>query len=306
MNKLKSIKYLTQNNGYWQYERRVPKSFLEHPYWQGKVKWKQPLGLKVGSYVAEVIAVWKEAHSTFEKAIGNIRRRNSHSHSHGKQERGDKAILHLKMFGLNPHEGSLGDASDRNERSLKIVAIEKIRKFSGAFDDYIHWEKIHHGKSRKVGGGLLPRITMMSPKVQLQRQAWLAYTESKKINQHLLFSDLWEIYTLGKRLSMLDCKNQKIQKRWESFLAVVRGEGLTNASIRRGLRNWLKAQIGRNVKYQTLKRELGVIHAVLNYVRQTKALELQWAMPRLEITAEKKTRSHSKRNLSKAIGPDPR
>ena len=246
------------------------------------------MGLKVGSYATEVMAAWKETHSTFEKAIGNIRTRSSHGDSN--QERRDKAIIHLKMFGLDPHEGSIGGASDPDEHSCKVVAIEKIRKFSGAFDDYINWEKTHQAKSRKEGSGLLPRITMMPPKVQLQRQAWLAYVEGKKNNQPLLFVDLWDIYALGKALSMSDRKNQKTQKRWESFLAFVSGEALTNQSISRGLRDWLKAQAGRNVQDQTLKRELGVIRAVLNYVRQTKALKLQWVLPRIEITTEEKKR----------------
>ena len=288
MNKLINIKYLTQNNGYWQYERRIPKSFLRHPYWQGKVKWKESLGLKVGYNATEVRAAWKEAHSTFEKTIGNIRARNSHGDR--KQERRNKAIIHLKMFGLDPHEGSLGGANEHNEHSCKIVAVEKIRTFSGAFDDYVNWEKTHQAKSRKEGSGLRPRITMMPPKVQLQREAWLAYIEDKKINRPLLFSDLWDIYALGKGLSMSDRKNQKTQKRWESFLAFVSGKALTNQSISRGLRDWLRAQTGRNVQDQTLKRELGVIRAVLNYVRQTKALELNWVLPHIEITTEEKKR----------------
>ena len=33
IDELMNLKYLTQNNGYWQYERRVPKAVLSHPYW---------------------------------------------------------------------------------------------------------------------------------------------------------------------------------------------------------------------------------------------------------------------------------
>ena len=36
MDELMNLKYLTQNNGYWQYERRVPKAVLSHPYWGKK------------------------------------------------------------------------------------------------------------------------------------------------------------------------------------------------------------------------------------------------------------------------------
>ena len=289
MNKLIKIKYLTKNNGYWQYERRIPKSFLGHPFWRGKIKWKHPLGIKVDSSgTEEVIAAWNEIHSIFEKAIDNIHARNIHGNS--RQERREKAIVHLKMFGLSPHDGSLRGIGERNEPSHKIMGIENIWEFNGAFDDYINWKNTYRPKSRQEGNGLLPRITMMPLNVQLQREAWIAYTEDREINRPLLFLDLWNIYALGKGLSMSDRKNQKTQRRWESFLAVVKGEVLANQSISRGLRDWLKAQAGRNVQDQTLKRELGVICAVLSYARQTKALELQWAIPRLEITTEEKKR----------------
>ena len=56
---------------------------------------------------------------------------------------------------------------------------------------------------------------------------------------------------------------------------IVGDEVLTNQTINDGLRAWVNAQRGREVQDQTLRRELGVIRAVLNHARQAKALDLQ-------------------------------
>ena len=288
MDELMNIRYLTQNNGYWQYERRIPKPLLGHPYWQGKSKWKHPLNLKVDAEPTDVLEAWKAAHHIFETALSNIRDRNLHVID--QRERRSKAVAHLKMFGLNPHDGSLEGIIDDNERAHQREHIDYIRDHSGAFDDYIHWEQAHQLKARDTGSGLLPRDDEIPGHIQLQKEAWIAYTDDKELTQPVLFGDLWDIYAAGKTLDMSDRKNQKTRRRWESFLAIVGDEVLTNQSINQGLRQWREAQRGRSVQDQTLRRELGVIRAVLNYARQALALDLQWVMPQLEIKTEQKER----------------
>ena len=71
---------------------------------------------------------------------------------------------------------------------------------------------------------------------------------------------------------------------------IVGDEVLTNQSINDGLRAWVNAQRGRKVQDQTIKRELGVIRAVLNYARQAKALDLQWVIPQIDIKTDEKQR----------------
>ncbi len=71
---------------------------------------------------------------------------------------------------------------------------------------------------------------------------------------------------------------------------IVGNQVLTNQTINDGLKAWVNAQQGRAVQDQTLKRELGVIRAVLNYARRAKALDLQWVIPRIDIKTEKKQR----------------
>ena len=139
MDELMNLKYLTQNNGYWQYERRVPKAVLSHPYWGQKKSWKRPLGLKVGASVEDVLSAWKELHQTFETSLANIQERNPHILD--KRERRRRAEAHLKMFDLNPHDGSLQGMDDDNERSHQLDYIDNVRDLSGAFDDYVRWEQ---------------------------------------------------------------------------------------------------------------------------------------------------------------------
>jgi integrase len=288
MDELMNLKYLTQNNGYWQYERRVPKAVLSHPYWGQKKSWKRPLGLKVGAPVEDVLSVWKELHQTFETALANIKERNPHILD--KRERRRRAEAHLKMFDLKPHDGSLEGIDDDSERNHQAEYIDNVRELSGAFDDYVHWEQTHQMKVREHGSGLKPRIRNMPPDVQLQREAWIAYTEDKSVKAPVVFGDLWEIYASGKNLDLNDRKNKKTSSRWKSFVDIVSDDVLTNQTINDGLRAWVNAQRGRNVQDQTLKRELGVIRAVLNYARQAKVLDLQWVIPQIDIKTEKKQR----------------
>ena len=288
MDELMNLKYLTQNNGYWQYERRVPKAVLSHPYWRQKKSWKRPLGLRVGASVEDVLSAWKELHQTFETSLANIQERNPHILD--KRERRRRAEAHLKMFDLNPHNGSLQGMDDDNERSHQLDYIDNVRDLSGAFDDYVRWEQTHQMKAREDGSGLKPRVHMMPPEVQLQREAWIAYTEDKAVKAPIVFGDLWEIYASGKNLDLNDRKNKKTFSRWKSFMSIVGDEVLTNQSVNDGLRAWVNAQRGREVQDQTIKRELGVIRAVLNYARQAKALDLQWVIPQIDIKTDEKQR----------------
>ena len=159
------LKYLTQNNGYWQYERRVPKAVSSHAYWGRKKSWKRPLRLKVGAPVDDVLSAWKELHKIFETSLANIKERNPHILD--KRERRRRAEAHLKMFNLKPHDGSLEGIDNDTERSNQVEYIGNVRKLSGAFDDYVHWEQTHQMKARKNGSGLKPRIRNMPPNVQL-------------------------------------------------------------------------------------------------------------------------------------------
>ena len=235
-----------------------------------------------------MLSAWKELHQTFETSLANIQERNPHILD--KRERRRRAEAHLKMFDLNPHDGSLQGMDDDNERSHQLDYIDNVRDLSGAFDHYVRWEQTHQMKAREDGSGLKPRVHMMPPEVQLQREAWIAYTEDKAVKAPIVFGDLWEIYASGKNLDLNDRKNKKTLSRWKSFMNIVGYEVLTNQSINDGLRAWVNAQRGREVQDQTIKRELGVIRAVLNYARQAKALDLQWVIPQIDIKTDEKQR----------------
>ena len=235
-----------------------------------------------------MLSAWKELHQTFETSLANIKDRNPHILD--KRERRRRAEAHLKMFNLKPHDGSLESINDDNERSHQADYIDNIRELSGGFDDYVQWEQTHQMEAREDGSGLKPRVRMMPPEVQLQREAWIAYAEDKSIKAPIVFGDLWYIYASGKNLDLTDRKNKITLSRWKSFMNIVGDEVLTNQTTNDGLRAWVNAQRGREVQDQTLKRELGVIRAVLNYARQAKALDLQWVIPQIDIKTEEKQR----------------
>ena len=266
-----------------------------------KKSWKRPLGLKVGAPVEDVLSVWKELHQTFETALANIKERNHTSWTNASV---DVAEAHLKMF-TKPHDGSLEGIDDDSERNHQAEYIDNVRELSGAFDDYVHWEQTHQMKVREHGSGLKPRIRNMPPDVQLQREAWIAYTEDKSVKAPVVFGDLWEIYASGKNLDLNDRKDKKTSSRWKSFVDIVGDNVLTNQTINDGLRAWVNAQRGRNVQDQTLKRELGVIRAVLNYARQRK-YSTSSGLSRRSISRPKKATPSISKEDYQSLGPYPR
>ena len=149
MDELMNLKHLTQNNGYWQYERRVPKAVLSHPYWEQKKAWKRPLGLKIGSPVEDVLSAWKELHQTFETSLANIKERNPHILD--KRERRRRAEAHLKMFNLRPHDGSLAGIEDDNERNHRLEYLDHVRELSGGWG-------VSVGRRRYLGGNQLTSL----------------------------------------------------------------------------------------------------------------------------------------------------
>ena len=192
-----------------------------------------------------MLSTWKELHQTFETSLANIKERNPHILD--KRERRRRAGAHLKMFGLKPHDGSLEGIDDDNERSHQLDYIDNVHELSSAFDDYVHWEQSHQMKAREDGSGLKPRIHLMPPEVQLQREAWIAYTDDKSIKAPIVFCDLWDIYASGKNLDLNHRKNKKTLSRWKSFMEIVGDEVLTNQTINDGLRDWVNAQSCREV-----------------------------------------------------------
>ena len=187
-----------------------------------------------------MLSAWKELDKIFETSLANIRERAPHILD--KRERRRRAEAYLKRFDLKPHDGSLECIDEDSEHSHQVEYIDNVRTLSGAFDDYVYWKQSHQMKARENGSGPKPRIRNMPSNVQLQREAWIAYTEEKSIKAPIVFSDLWDIYASGKNLNLNDRKNKKTFSWWRSFMNIVGNEVLTNQTINDELRAWLNAQ----------------------------------------------------------------
>ena len=281
------LKYLARNNGYYVYERRVPKKLLGHPYWNGKEKFIRPLNLQVGSPEEDVMQAWKEANQMFEDAVKLIQDRNQHILS--KRDLTNKARKHLKLFGLEEGMASvLGLTSDEKEHTLeyRYETFENNPAFSAA-SDFDYEEKVLSAKDPHR----LPRVGNDIPTdVEIQREAWNLFTADRNIEEPVLFGDCWDIYAEGKQLDMSDSANKKAMNRWRTFLDIVGDEVLSEDTINTGLRNWVNAQnqrtnktTGNPIKKGTIEREFKIISAVLSYVRREKAPTLRWITPNLKL-----------------------
>ena len=73
--KLKGLKGLTVNNGYYSYQRSIPKDIKDHPFFGGKKKYQKPLGAKIRTE-EEIHKAQLEQHKAFESLASNLRKAN--------------------------------------------------------------------------------------------------------------------------------------------------------------------------------------------------------------------------------------
>lgn len=288
MQKPMKLPYLSKNNGYWVYERRVPKKLIGHPIWNGKSKYTKPLKLKVGSPEQDVIDAWTEQDTLFADTLENVSSRNIDILN--KRDLIEKAKKHLRIYGLE--EGGASDAGLSREEAVHVNEYRNvILDSTDAFTAIQYWEQEENLRLRKAEWEL-PKIGDEVPaQVQIEREAWTLWNADTKIKAPLLFGDCWDIYADGKQLDMGLSANKKSKRRWEGFLGLAGDEVLTPDSINKALRDWVKAQSGRvnkitgePLKAETIAREFKIISAVLNYVAREREPTLTWTNPDLQLS----------------------
>ena len=282
------LRYLSKNNGYWVYERRVPKKLIGHPIWDGKSKYTKPLNLKVGSPEQDVIDAWTEQDNLFADTVQHISDRNIHILS--KRDLIEKAKKHLKVHGLE-----VGEVSEVGLSKDEAVHVNEYRNVildnSDAFTVSYHWEQEESLRLDEAPQWELPKIGDDVPaQVQIEREAWRLWNADTNVKAPLVFGDCWDIYASGKQLDMDSRPNKKAKRRWDDFFAIVGDEVLTSDSVNKGLRDWVKAQDGRvnkttgePLKAETISREFKIITAVLNYVAREREPNLTWRPPDLQL-----------------------
>jgi len=275
-------KYLTPNNGYWVYQRRVPEDVLGHPYWNSKRLWKQPLNLPVDSPTQDVLARWQELHDLFEDALNNVRERNPHILQ--EREWRKKAEVHLKMFKLEPSQGSIKGARSDSERKQKSEMRDWAMEATGAFQQLQDWDSSQRQTTHYKETGEYPE--QMPNDVRIQNEAWVMFTEPTSKKAPIAFGDLWPLYEKGKSLDMDDRNNKNKKVRWQRFFDVVGDDVVTGQSITDGLREWRNQQRSRSVKDQTVKKELNGIIAVINYAKSELGLLVDFIRPKIDIKTE--------------------
>ena len=290
-------KYLTPNNGYWVYQRRVPEDVLGHPYWNDKPLWKQPLNLTLDSPTQDVLSRWQELHDLFEDALKNVRERNPHILQ--EREWRKKAEVHLKMFKLEPSQGSLDSCRTDDECSQKRQMRDWAIEATNAFKTWQEWDQEQQRTAQYEAIGEYP--DEMPSDVRLQKEAWVLFTEASSKKAPTLFGDLWSLYEKGKNLDMTDRNNKNKKVRWMRFYDVVGDEVFNGQSITDGLRQWRIQQRVRLVKDQTVKKELNGIIAVINYAKSELGLLVHYVRPKIDIVTEEHERPTINRENLHAI-----
>ncbi len=107
--KLKGLKGLTKVNGYYFYQRSVPKDIKDHPFFGGKKKYQKPLGAKIQTE-EDIHNTWQEQHKAFESLILNLRKANLPLLNARKLR--EQATNLLKAHGFEVGQRSLKNATN--------------------------------------------------------------------------------------------------------------------------------------------------------------------------------------------------
>ena len=164
------LKGLVETNGYFSYQRSVPKDIADHPVFGGKKLYKKPLGVNLQTD-EDIHRAWLEQHKAFESLTSNLRKDNLPLLEARKLAE-DKA----KLIGLNKLVNKLTLKNKKikykNLEVLQLVDYLKINseansdtRYVANFDicfnrkliiEYFHKNKLQYAETYRKPISILP------------------------------------------------------------------------------------------------------------------------------------------------------
>ena len=289
--KLKGLKGLTVNNGYYSYQRSIPKDIKDHPFFGGKKKYQKPLGAKIRTE-EEIHKAWLEQHKAFESLASNLRKANLPLLEAKKLT--EEATNLLKAHGLKVGQRSPDPfLTTQQNRNIEDATDMKV-DHSGLLDDAkkFYWEKERLGETE--GTYDIPS------NVQVADEAWniLNTPKGERKNQTILLSDCWDIYAEKKELDIQDRQLRKTFHRWNFFLAYVGDCVLDSEQIHDRLDEYVEyreqarkdsIKSGRkpSPSSSTIQKEIDMACAIINLVVKLQRLNIRIVKPIIQKTKPK-------------------
>ena len=288
--KSKGLKGLTDNNGYYFYQRSIPKELKDHPFFGGKKKYQKPLGAKIQT-LEEIQKAWLEQHKAFESLVLNLRKANLPLLEARKLT--EEATNLLKAHGLKVGQRSpdpyLTDEQNKNIKEAAGLQVEH----SGLLDEATEFHnKRDHGE--------IDLHEDVPSHIQVADKAWnLLSTPKDEIkNQTVLLSDCWDIYAEKKELDVQERQLKKTFNRWIQFLDFMGDCVLDSEQIHERLDKYVehREQVRKDSiksgnkptpSSSTIQKEIDIVCAIINLVVKLHRLNIRIVKPIIQPTKPK-------------------
>ena len=284
------LKGLTNNNGYYSYQRSIPKDIKDHPFFGGKKKYQKPLGANVQNE-EDIYEAWLKQHRAFESLILNLRKANLPLLTARKltEEATNLLKAHdLKIGQLSP-DPYLTTEQNKSVKEATYVQIDD----SGLLDEA---KEFHHKRDHSETD-----FHQDAPShIQVADEAWaLLNTPKEKIkNQTFLLSDCWRIYAKKKELDIQDRQLKKTYHRWNQFLEFMGDCVLSNEQIHERLDRYvehreqvrkdsIKSGLKPTPSSSTIQKEIDMVCAIINLVVRLHRLNILIVKPVIQPTKAK-------------------
>lgn len=284
------LKGLVETNGYFSYQRSVPKDIADHPVFGGKKLYKKPLGANLQTD-EDIHRAWLEQHKAFESLTSNLRKDNLPLLEARKLA--EEATSLLKAHGLKVGQRSsdsfLSNTENRNIEDATDMQIDN----SGLLDDAREYYN-------KADAEALSLSDEVPDHIQIQDEAWrlLNIPKNEVKKQTFLLSDCWNIYAEKKGLDENDRSVKKTRSRWNQFLDFMGDCVLDSEQIHERLDRWVehreqirKGSIESGNKAtpssSTIHKEIDMVSAIINLVVKLHRLNIRIVKPIIQKTEPK-------------------
>ena len=290
--KLKGLKGLTKVNGYYFYQRSVPKDIKDHPVFGGKKKYQKPLGAKIQTE-EDIHNTWQEQHKAFESLILNLRKANLPLLNARKLR--EQATNLLKAHGFEVGQRSPSPYLTDDQNQMIETGTDMEVDHSSLLDaaKKFYWEKEH--VTHEIEGTYdIPHH------VQVAEESWILLNTPKDEikKQHFLLSDCWNIYAEKKELDENDRSVKKTRSRWNQFVEFKGDCVLDSEQIHERLDSWVehREQVRKDSmksgnkatpSSSTIHKEIDMVCAIINLVVKLHRLNILIVKPPIQQTEPK-------------------
>lgn len=272
---MKLPQYCTKIGKSLYFQRRFPTSIQNHPSISDKANFKVRL-LSPPDDIVAITSEIQKINNDFEAYVRTLSDANSEIIE--KLELTKRAKAYLRLNGLEPAQAAA--YNDYERPHFLDFALEKA-DFDAA--NQYSW-LMQNSKD--------PMLPPPSKLVQVQEEAWklLNLPIHKQPKTHTL-NDCWSLYTREKDIEARNRANNRSHTSWELFLNAGGGDTLLNQSV---VDDYIDAFVEirlKEVKPQSIQRQLTTIIAALNMANDKFRLRLNIKKPRIntkQLAAESK------------------